>query len=133
MHDQRQQQGGQVHHQPPQPLLTPLGRTDIILTIQDHPAHHGEQDPAHGEEAGLESEQRQHQGEQGPDQLGHLKVEGLNDPDTVHELEILPLLVDDKVEDSDHSHESGGHVERADQPGLAKMVIHMISNSTRSI
>ena len=108
-----------MHQQPPQPLLPSLGWAHIVLTVQEHPPQHGEQNPAHAEEGGLQPEHGQHQGEQGPEQTGHLEVQRLNDPDTIHELETLSLLVDNEVEDGDHSHESWRHVQRADQPGLA--------------
>ena len=44
------------------------------MFFQEQPPHHGEQNPAHAEKGGLESEHSHHQREEGPDQLRDFKV-----------------------------------------------------------
>ena len=50
----------------------------------------------------------------------YLKVEWLNDPDPVWELEVFLLPRQGKVEDSDDGAEGRHHVQEEDQPGPAE-------------
>ena len=49
----------------------------------------------------------------------YLEIQRLDDPNAIHELEVLPLSAEDEVEHGDDRHHGGRHVQRADQPRLA--------------
>ena len=54
----------------------------------------------------------------------YLEIQRLDDPNAIHELEVLPLSAEDEVEHGDDGHHGGRHVQRADQPRLAATQHH---------
>ena len=74
-----------------------LHSSSVIDPVEDEPSSHWEEDPDHAEEGRLEAQDGHNQGEEGPQQLADLKVQGLNYPSAIRELEELKRMMRCKI------------------------------------